>query len=283
MEAGMWTSYFADVGPEEALELFAGRGWHCVELSTEHAATLLERGDPSVVGERFAGFAADLGVRIPQGHLKLGADITHADPTERRRELDELKRWMDLFAAIGIEAGVLHPGGVRCLRPYRLSPEVLEENVASLSELVEHANGRLPVICLENGGSAHELLRLIHGAGGKGLGICFDTGHLSVVRAQAPEMSQSESDFIREAGDYLKALHIADNDGSSDQHLLPFEGGAVDWDSVMEGLREVGYAGLFNFEIPGETGCPIPERLAKLDSASEIARRLLKTSEREDD
>ena len=276
MNKSMWTSYLVELAPEEAVELFAESGWTHLELSTEHGAALLERGDPAATGERFRQFCADLGVSLPQGHFKLSADIARPDPAERRQELDELKRWIDLFAALGIEAGVLHPGGGSRLEPVRPSRKVFDANVAALRELVAHAEAGPPIICLENGANAGELLGLIEAAGPDGLAICFDTGHLSFLRATAPDAAQSEYEFILEAGEYLKALHIADNDGSGDQHLLPFEGGTVDWDSVMRGLREVGYDGPFNFEVPGEIRCPIPERLEKLKTADAIATRLMR-------
>ena len=87
--------------------------------------------------------------------------------------------------------------------------------------------------------------------------------------------AQGYYEFIVQAGDRLTALHISDNDRSGRVHLLPFEGGTVDWPAVMRGLRDVQYDALFNFEIPGETQCPLPERLEKLDWASEIADRLM--------
>jgi hypothetical protein len=36
-------------------------------------------------------------------------------------------------------------------------------------------------------------------------------------------------------------------------------------------LREVGYSGLFNFEVPGENRCPMTVREAKLDYARQLA------------
>ncbi|MHC4480714.1 MAG: sugar phosphate isomerase/epimerase family protein [Planctomycetota bacterium] len=275
MRKGMWTSYFHEMIPEEAVALFARQGWTDLELSTEHAAALLERGDPEATGAEFRRFCSGLGVQLPQGHLKLGADIAAPDRAERRRTLDELKQWLDLFAALGVEAAVLHPGGRLCLKAGPAPREVFEASAAALTELVAHSGGRVAAICLENGGSARELVSLIGAAGGQGLGICLDTGHLSVVRAQAPDTVPSEYDFVLQAGVHLKALHVADNDGSADQHRLPFAGGAADWDGLIKGLREVGYGGLFNFEVPGETNCPLAERLEKLDAAGRIAERLL--------
>ena len=81
--------------------------------------------------------------------------------------------------------------------------------------------------------------------------------------------------FIRAAGSRLKALHIADNDTSGDQHLLPFGCGTVDWQDVMRGLREVGYSGLFNFEVPGERRAPLAVRREKLRYARALSDILL--------
>jgi sugar phosphate isomerase/epimerase len=188
--------------------------------------------------------------------------------------MEELKRWLDLFAALGIGAGVLHPG-----RPVEEGPlsrdELFALNVEALRTLTDHAAGGPTVICLENGPNAGRLLRLIEAVGAPNLAICLDTGHLSLGRRRLPEEGQTDYAFIVEAGARLKALHIADNDGSGDQHLLPFEGGTVDWDGVARGLRAIGYRGLFNFEIPGECRCPVEERLQKLKRAERIAERLM--------
>jgi L-ribulose-5-phosphate 3-epimerase UlaE len=46
---------------------------------------------------------------------------------------------------------------------------------------------------------------------------------------------------------------------------LPYGKGNIAWASVMSALRENSYSGFFNLEIPGERGCPLPVRLAKLD------------------
>ena len=76
MQPGIWTSYLIDVGPEEMAERFSEKGWFHLELSTEHGAALLERGDPAETGRRFARFAEGIGVSFPQGHFWLTCDIT---------------------------------------------------------------------------------------------------------------------------------------------------------------------------------------------------------------
>ncbi len=117
------------------------------------------------------------------------------------------------------------------------------------------------IICLENlynhARTCSDLLRLISCTGSGKLGICLDTGHLNLG-------GDSQGDFIRQAGEHLKALHIADNQGKTDQHIMPFGAGNVDWQETIAALREVGYQGLFNYEIPGESVAPMEIRLAKL-------------------
>ena len=96
------------------------------------------------------------------------------------------------------------------------------------------------------------------------LGVCLDTGHLNL------RPGESQYDFIKNCGSRLKALHIADNEGQTDQHMMPYGKGRVNWNDVIKGLTEVGYTGLFNLEIPGEAHGPMEIKLAKLRYVREI-------------
>ena len=98
---------------------------------------------------------------------------------------------------------------------------------------------------------------MIERVGSKQLGICLDTGHLNLT-------VKGHRDFILKAGARLKALHIADNDGVTDQHRMPFNYGTVDFYEVVRALREIGYEGIFNLEISGEAWIPHELRDAKL-------------------
>lgn len=275
MEKGIWTGYFPEMPPEEAVALLARHGWRRLDLSTHHSEALAWRGRPDAVGGQFRRFCDDLGVELPQAHLDLRVDIARADRAARRQDIEELKRWLELYAVLGVRAAVLHPGGRDCCDPVPLSAELFEANRESLAELASHAARGPTVICLENGPSAGELLRLVQAAGPEELGICLDTGHLGFMRRLAGSAAQSEYDFIREAGRFLKAVHVDDNDGSGDRHFFPFDGGSVDWAGVMHGLRDVGYDGLFGLEVPGETNCSVQERLAKLELASRFVDALM--------
>ncbi len=94
--------------------------------------------------------------------------------------------------------------------------------------------------------------------------VCLDTGHANLAGVDCPQ-------FIRDAAARLAALHINDNDGKSDGHLLPYGCGTIPWDRVLHALRAVHYQGPLNFEVPGEIDCPQPVQMAKLDYALQVA------------
>lgn len=260
LHIGMWSSYFIDLSPEDMVRTFAKKGWYHLELSDEHAKVLLDRGSASAAGKSFREFAEDYNVVFPQGHLWLSCNITADD---NGKTLDALKHWLDLFNAIGITAAVLHPAGGPMAKPGTTPEDFLDKNIAALRTLTGHIAGTPLKISLENGASADPLVAMIDAVGDKNLGICLDTGHLNLFKGDPAE-------FIKRSGKHLTALHIADNEGQSDQHMMPFGRGKVPWKPFMSAIREVVYTGLFNLEIPGENMCPLPVRLMKLDYIRQI-------------
>jgi sugar phosphate isomerase/epimerase len=48
-------------------------------------------------------------------------------------------------------------------------------------------------------------------------------------------------------GDKLKAVHIHDNMGKEDEHLIPGDG-IIDWNAFADALREIGYTGVISLE-----------------------------------
>jgi len=268
MQLSMWSSYLYELTPEEMVRTFLQHGWDCTELSTEHGWQLLDRGDPVKVGREFRNFAKDQGFSFPQGHFYLKADIAHPDPKERSEIMDDMKRWCELFAALDVKSGVLHPGGNGLKALGAKAEEILEHNVRALEELSGFVKGGPTTICLENGGSFEKLLRLINSVSGSELGLCLDTGHLNMDGGNCAE-------FVREAGEKLKALHITDSIGGHDDHIFPHGAGNIDWKEFIVALHEVGYEGLFNFEVPRENRCPMQIRLAKLDYARRLGELMI--------
>lgn len=278
MEVSVWSGFMYGLTPEENVEAMRAAGLSCGELSTEDAEILLKRGDPTEAGRAFGDYARARGFRFPQGHLDLFSHVALAGEAE----LESLKRWLDLFVAVGVEKAVLHAS---LNGPTVPSAAARQRRVENLRVLTEYIRGKNICICLENlfpypeePGDVHpvcdtetagQLLEIIEAVGSDQLGICLDTGHLNVSGVQ------SLGEFIRTAGDRLWALHIADNDGTSDQHLMPYSRGTVNWEEVLAALKEIDYRYLFNMEIPGEScHCPMELKPAKLRLAREVAEHM---------
>lgn len=88
------------------------------------------------------------------------------------------------------------------------------------------------------------------------VGICWDTGHGNVTgnghnyAANAnPEFAPYGNQYenIIKIGKRLRALHIDDNNGLDDDHIMPGSGTIV-WDDVIRALDDIGYEHSFTFE-----------------------------------
>ena len=285
----MWSSYLLEWEPQQMVRLFAAHGWRALELSDEHAHDLLKLGKPLSVGVEFRRIAADLGISFPQGHFLLSnrgcrpedqegrqpADIAPAGETEFRQVMDDMRRWVDLFNALGIKAGVLHLGGW-AQRAAGVAPaRILGRQLEAVARIADYAKGGPTTICLENllpdGGGMTTIIEfrtVLDALRRDNVGICLDTGHANIAKLDMPE-------FIRFAGPRLRALHIADNLGYDDHHMLPYGRGTVSWPAVLRALHDIEYVGPLNFEVPGENRCPEPVRLAKLDYALKLANWMI--------
>ena len=74
-------------------------------------------------------------------------------------------------------------------------------------------------------------------------------------------------------GDKLISLHLHDNDGVHDQHILPFEGN-VNWETTMKKIASCGYMGATALEVTKNTSYDGFTCKEFLDIAYERAKRL---------
>lgn len=252
----VWSSYYVDLSPEDAVLELKKHGIFCSELSDEHGLMLLERGDPKAVGAQFRAFLEAENFTMTQGHLWLKVRIcTDFDAVPR------LIQWLELYEAIGIENAVLHCDAMREYTDLT-EAQIDARNLAKLQQIQDLTKGMKIRICLENLRNicydVDSLVDIVDQLDPDRFGICLDTGHLNLF-------GRDQRRFILKAGPRLRALHIADNEGESDQHMMPFGRGNVDFEEVVAALREIDYHGLFNLEIPGERKAPLPVRGYKLE------------------
>jgi len=86
-----------------------------------------------------------------------------------------------------------------------------------------------------------EGLRMCHELGHANLGVLLDNGHAYAV-------GESCVQAVRSLGDRLFHVHVDDNNGQRDQHLIPGDG-AFDFPPFIAALRSVGYDGYLCAEL----------------------------------
>lgn len=147
-------------------------------------------------------------------------------------------------ARLGIRNAVIHPilrHGSRMTASGDPQTAWLGENIRYLTPLRELAGQLNVTLAVENMagvplpearnetvyGSCATHIRSL--ADALDCGICWDFGHAHITGTDSP------SESLLAVGDRLSVLHIHDNDGKTDAHLIPGEG-TVDWEDVSRGL-----------------------------------------------
>jgi sugar phosphate isomerase/epimerase len=165
-------------------------------------------------------------------------NIAALNPELRGIAVNYLKRSIQTSVELGITVISFHPGHL-CPSGVYANDKVLAANQKSIKELAQFVQDEdLDVkLALENmplkfwtlGNTAEEILGMIDGLD---LGICFDVGHAQIV---------GDMDKFLENVDKFYNVHIHDNSGRRDEHLVVGEG-VVDVPRVVEALK-MGYDG----------------------------------------
>ncbi len=287
MKLAMWTAIFEEQAPAKAVATLAGQGWEGLEFSTEHIVMVDEAADSAAAADEVREVLDGTDTVMPQVHLLISANVAAADEQERRNHIETVKRHIAWSARMGIQIGVIHPGGDQ---PASFDAELSERErrVEGFQELAAHAAGLDFSLAIENmtdgvrsatsamgqrryGATIEELHALIDAIDRPNVGICLDVGHAWV---QGIPMAEA----VRQCGGRLIATHIQDNDGTGDQHLAPTRG-TIDWKAGIAALREIDYDGLFNLEIPGERGLPTNLSLKRLEGVMEATQWLLEDAQ----
>lgn len=202
--------------------------------------------------------AEKLGIRFNQAHGLIFNYFENSEKTEYLKMMAH--RVMEACHLLGISRIIYHPEVPAGLREAK---DIEGCRIANASFLVceaEKAAAYNLDIAVENMfitkrtdgteywrycSSPEELIDLVNTINRPNVCVCMDVGHAHI-------MKENLGDSISQYGSLLQALHIADNDRSSDQHLMPFHG-SIDWKNLMRGLAINHYAGEFTYEIHKST------------------------------
>lgn len=188
-------------------------------------------------------------------------DITSLDDGTREAAVHELMTACRAAALVGAENVVLHPGPERTGRP----PE--HEFLRHMHHAAESLN-RVAACCAEQGvqlllenmlphllfGHTSDMLYLLGEINTTSVGTCLDTGHAL--------LGGDLGNVIYKLSGHLKMVHINDNRGDSDAHLIPGEG-RIDWRWLLGELQHRKFHGPLIIEMAGGEREGVPDTLER--------------------
>lgn len=209
--------------------------------------------------EREAETARAAGIAVLQTHGPWGGSSTDLTRQLRKKKLEQVKKAIRGTAYLGCEYFVIHN-----LMPFGDSDgdnkrSVYEINREFFAKAVEYAESLDVTVCLENMpfpqqylARPADMLKFVESLKSENFRMCLDTGHCAVHGISA-------ADSVRLLGkDYLKVLHVHDNNGVSDFHWPPYTG-VIDWDDFSKALHEIDYEGSVSLETCVPRDLPIGE------------------------
>ncbi len=232
MALSMATDYASDRGnPQPYLARIAAAGFTRVHWCHHWAGDFLySRAEIAQVRSWLDEFGLSvLGIHASAGREKRwGSRLEY----ERLAGVELVANRLEMASELGAEMIVLHarageplPSQLRSLKT--LAPAALRLGVKiALENLPAEGFGRIDELFAAHGADV--------------LGLCYDSGHGNIGCDSIPDLARR--------GDRLIALHLDDNDGSGDQHRIPFTG-TVDWRRVTDAIAASSYGGCVSLEL----------------------------------
>lgn len=223
----MTTDYAQSTGdPSPCLERIAAAGFShvhwCHQWNTDF---LYARGEV----ERIAAWLAADGLALLDLHGAAGPekDWSAAEEARRQAGVELVRNRLEMAARLGGEVVILHAGAWDALR-------------RSLDELAPCAKGLGVRIALENTDNWSLIEAALGAYPPDYLGLCYDAGHGNIDGAGLVKLAATK--------DRLISIHLHDNDGTADQHRLPFSG-TIDWPRLTALLSSSAYKKCISLEV----------------------------------
>ena len=213
------------------LGLFAGRGFRFVHWCDDwNNGVIYSEKDMRLYRETLESYGLKCldihGADAPQ--VKIGA----TNQSVQKEYVRLLENRIEFCSIVGGDSVVVHPP--------KDAPD-LDRSIQILERVRTLCEDQGVVLAIENcfPGDHEMLARYFERFPPEFLGFCFDVGHANLYK---------NSDELMKFGARLKALHLHDNKGVTDDHQPPFWG-TIDWPSVMRWIGQSGYTKQVNFEI----------------------------------
>jgi sugar phosphate isomerase/epimerase len=163
----------------------------------------------------------------------------------RQIRIDHTKRALSLARDLGARCITTEPGGP--VNPGQSWSAAAALFVEGLKPVVEHAENEGVLLLIEPEPGllierADQFLEVVGRLDSAAVGMNFDVGHSFCV-------SEEPADAIPKLKDHIRHFHLEDIAANRvHQHLIPGRG-AIDFQSTLQAIREIGYDGWLTVEL----------------------------------
>ena len=248
---------------DEVLGRIAEAGYEQIEVSRRHKDFV-----------QAAQAAERSGLKVWSVHGNLGGDAVSSDESVRKQAVEQERVRLEEAAGFAPCPYVVHyldrfhdPAAGRA---FRKSIEELHRaaeplGIAIAIETVPDkvANERFP--------DSAETTGFVRSFNSPFMGMCLDVNHAN--------LGEDLFAVIKNCNGIIADIHVSDNHGVTEDHLLPGEG-SIDLPGAMRAIHEAGYAGPLNLECryPGDPPKEVLVRMRKwaegiLEAIGQPARR----------
>lgn len=227
--------------PPQLLALRAA-GFDLIELNFNHPRNQLDPADVATAS-LLRAVADEAGIELV-AHAPDAIPISLPDSAAALANAQVLGKLVEEIAGWGCTCAVVHACGYEPLHPGREDEQFrnLVESLRVLAIVAERVRLRLALETLVPGRLCSKIDRLIAAVdevGSAWLGICLDTNHSN--------LSEDIAAAAVRAGHRLFEVHLNDNQGEREQHLLPYSG-IIDWEAFTGSVAAIGFDGLLVME-----------------------------------
>ena len=229
---------------KETFGILKNAGFDAVEISYPPS------GYDNINYEELKALSEEYGIELWSYHLPFSpfdiidiSDVNKVDYTVKYAS--EL---ISKAAAIGIKKFTIHPSAEPMTeeeRPIRMA--CAKEGLSRLAEYAKTLGATICVECLPRtclGRDSSDIIELL--SAHPDLRCCFDTNHL---------LYEDPVDFAYKVGNKIATMHVSDCDFTNEKHWFPGVG-LIRWHDLYKALVEVGYNGVWMYELGFGTYSP---------------------------
>ena len=282
LKIGITNTSYGVHGFDRSIEKISSHGYDCIDyqgfvnIETDFFNLPLDKFE-KVLLEQKALFTSHR-LDVSQAHAPWRYPKQDSTPEGRAMWCEAMKKAIYGTHVLGCPRFVVHP-----LMPYfdtaDGADEVWELNLWFIGELADYAKQYGIKVCVENLpfplyplASVEAVCKLVDTLKRENLKVCLDTGHAAIFKGS------DVGSAVRIIGSRLEAVHIHDNMGKEDEHLIPGDG-IIDWDGFATALGDIGYDKVISLETSAKHSL-YPEdvwnerELALADIARDIANKV---------